>query len=64
MSQRRVDHIIIVCIISSVGLFVGNTIGGLFAGLPFMIIAGVLCHRHIEFFSSEARSPKGRKGRP
>lgn len=64
MSQRLGEHVIIVCMISAVGLFIGNTIGGLFAGLPFMVIAGVLCRRHMDLFVGKEDSPKDRKTHP
>lgn len=48
MSQKKVDHVFIVTVLSLGGLTVGNVIGGLFGGIPLMIIAGLLAHRHID----------------
>lgn len=50
MSQRIVDHVFIVCVMAALGLFIGSTMAGLFGGLPLMVIAGVLSHRHMDMF--------------
>jgi len=38
----------VVVVIALMGLTIGNGMAGLFGGIPLMIIAGILAHRHID----------------
>lgn len=49
-NSKAVEHVIIVIIISAVGLMVGGIVGGMLGGVTLMIIAGIICHRHIDWF--------------
>lgn len=53
MNQKTVDHVFIVTVVSFCGLFIGNTIGGLFGGIPLMAISGVLAYKHRNLIRGE-----------